>query len=204
MASAESAIAAAESKLRIAYFGLEDMVKRPDRFHSGLMNAVVFARMVTFALQSMAKEVPEFNAWYELQQAEMRNDPSMNFFKDLRNKIEKTSAEPVYLSARGSFSSADIDQFRPVPPGADRQADRRMNGAGMKYARYVSGKMTDRTSTMLATFEAVLMGRCRSRRHNSISSSGVLLIRRRAGTFGHPRTLSIENTGIPFWPIFDS
>lgn len=79
-----------------------------------------------------------------------------------------------------------------------------MNGAGMKYARYVSGKMTDRTSTMLATFEAVLMGRCRSRRHNLISSSGVLLIRRRAGTFGHPRTLSIENTGIPFWPIFDS
>lgn len=72
--TAKDAIAAAEERLRIARFGTEDMKSNPARFNSGLMNAVAFARMVSFSLQNMRSSVAEFDDWYGKKQNEMRND----------------------------------------------------------------------------------------------------------------------------------
>jgi hypothetical protein len=119
MATAAASISAAESRLESAFFGLEDMEMRPNRFHSGLMNAVVFARMVTFSLQNMSDDVTGWKDWYAVQQEEMKSDAAMKFFVGLRNEIEKTVNATVTMSTYiASFSTNDIAKFDPAPPGA--------------------------------------------------------------------------------------
>lgn len=119
MASAEEAIKSARERLQTAYFGLEDMEQRPHRFHSGLMNAVVFSRMVTFSLQNMSSTVDGWGEWYADEQATMKSDPEMKFFIELRNVIEKTSSGITSTNLTiHSFSSNDLNLFHPQPPGA--------------------------------------------------------------------------------------
>jgi hypothetical protein len=65
-------IRSAEDRLRTARFG----------------DAVVFGRMVTFALQNLRSVVPEFDGWYQAKQEEMKSDPLMRYFYQLRTKIE--------------------------------------------------------------------------------------------------------------------
>lgn len=64
-ASSADSIRAAEERLNIARQGLKDM-DDPRRSRSGLYNAVVFARMVTFALQNMKNQADGFNEWMHL------------------------------------------------------------------------------------------------------------------------------------------
>ncbi|MCD9825321.1 hypothetical protein [Bradyrhizobium japonicum] len=117
MASAPDSIKAAESRLDTAKFGLADM-KNPKRALSGLLNAVVFARMVTFALQNMRNEVDGFAAWYDPIVAELKNDQLMKFFWNLRTEIEK-KAEPVAQRGMriGKLNTNEIYNL-PRPPGA--------------------------------------------------------------------------------------
>jgi hypothetical protein len=117
MASSSEAIRAAEDRLATARFGLADM-SNPKRSLSGLMNAVVFGRMVTFALQNMRSSVPEFDDWYELVRAELKADPLMNFFWNLRTEIEKTTGpETESYAFLDRLNVADIQKL-PRPPGA--------------------------------------------------------------------------------------
>ncbi len=58
--SVQDVIRAAEERLQTARFGLQDMSK-PERAQSGLYNAVVFGRMVTFALQNLRNIAPDFD-----------------------------------------------------------------------------------------------------------------------------------------------
>lgn len=92
----------------------------PDRMTSGLYNAVVFGRMVTFALQNLRGKVEGFDEWYEAKQAEMANDPLMRYFRDLRTAIEKKTDRHTIQSVNlESFSpSADMRRFGPPPPNA--------------------------------------------------------------------------------------
>src|SRR5262249_17042181 len=90
-------IQAAEDRLRTARFGLADM-DNPDRNRSGLYNAVVFGRMVTFALQNLRSIVPDFDEWYAPHQEAMRSDPLMKYFSDLRTEIEKKTDTPTRVS----------------------------------------------------------------------------------------------------------
>ena len=117
--TAKSVIEAVEETLRTAEFGLEDMRTRPGRARSGLRNAVVFGRMVTFALQNLSSVVPAFDAWYSAKQAEMKVDPLMRYFVELRNAIEKQAKMPTSTSVHiKSFSPVDMEKFKPAPPGA--------------------------------------------------------------------------------------
>ena len=50
--------------------------------------------------------------------ARIKNDPVMEFFKELRNKIEKQTAPSLAVSGTASFNSSDIAKFKPKPPGA--------------------------------------------------------------------------------------
>lgn len=114
MASAEQSIKAAKDRLRTSRFGLQDMISHPDRRLSGLMNAVVFGRMATFALQNMSSSVPTFDEWYERVRKEFQQDPLMRAFHQLRNQIEKQTEialnHGLFVT---SFSSADIP--KPAP-----------------------------------------------------------------------------------------
>jgi hypothetical protein len=117
--SAESIIAEAEDLLRTAQFGREDMNTRPGRARSGLRNAVVFGRNATWALQNLRNVIPEFDEWYNAKQEEMKADPLMRYFRDLRTTIEKKASTPTTVSVYiKSFSAKDIERFKPAPPEA--------------------------------------------------------------------------------------
>lgn len=117
MTTAEQAINAAKDRLADAEFGLADM-RVPARSRSGLRNAVVFGRMVTFMLQNMRGHIDGFQQWYDTVTAEMKSDPLMKYFNDLRTEIEKTVKAQTGLAVRlNSFSPSQIAQL-PRPPGA--------------------------------------------------------------------------------------
>jgi len=109
---------AAEQRLETARFGLKDM-SIPERAQSGLYNAVVFDRMITFSLQYLRGIVSNFDGFYIPIQEKMRNDPLMRFFHEFRTSIEKKverhTDKGVYVE---SFSYSDLALFQPAPPGA--------------------------------------------------------------------------------------
>jgi hypothetical protein len=115
--SIKDVLQAAEDRLNTAKFGLRDMGD-PERSRSGLYNAVVFGRMVTFALQNLRGVVSNFDDWYGPKQQELRSDPLMRYFHDLRTEIEKKTtrhtATSVYIP---SLNPNDLRRF-PRPPGA--------------------------------------------------------------------------------------
>ena len=109
----------AEEHLQTAQFGLDDMRARPERAQSGLRNAVVFGRAITFALQNLRSIIADFDAWYLPRQQAMREDQLMRFFHELRTQIEKTAQQQTAVSAFiSSFSTSDLARFRPAPPNA--------------------------------------------------------------------------------------
>lgn len=102
MKSAESIIAHAQSLLETAKHGLQDMMEVPGRGRSGLHSAVMAGRSVTFALQNLRNISPDFQEWWELKSAEMKNDATLRFVAELRTKIEKQAIA-------GAASYAQID-----------------------------------------------------------------------------------------------
>ncbi len=116
--SAEQIFRVAHEHLESARFGLEDMRSRPQRLQSGLRNAVVFARAVSFALQNLRGVVPDFDVWYTPQQEAMRSEPLMKYFSDLRTAIEKKADSHVGHTGHVSFNPGDMHRFEPRPPNA--------------------------------------------------------------------------------------
>jgi len=115
----EEIIVAAESRLKTARFGLEDMRRGPARLQSGLMNAVVFGRTVTFVLQNLRGVAADFDEWYKPIQDEMRADPLMKYFVELRNSIEKSTGGATGSAAHIiSLGAKDWARFEPRPPNA--------------------------------------------------------------------------------------
>lgn len=109
----------AQSLLETARFGLDDMRAKKGRGIAGLRNAVVFGRMITFALQNLRNQVAEFDDWYRLKQEEMKVDPLMLFFWNLRTVIEKQAKTPVGVRIMlNSFNSGELAQLPPEPPNA--------------------------------------------------------------------------------------
>jgi glutaminyl-tRNA synthetase len=117
MATALEAVSKAELHLRTALFGLEDM-GRPDRLVSGLHNAVVFGRAVTFALQNMRGHVDGFDEWWETKQSEMKSNSLVVAFKDLRTSIEKEAVSDVGTRMFVNFDEEFWKCASPAPPNA--------------------------------------------------------------------------------------
>ena len=57
--------------------------------------AVVFARSVTFHLQSQFAHIPGFDEWYAEQQKRLRSDPLSRFMLDKRNYVLKVGSVSV-------------------------------------------------------------------------------------------------------------
>ena len=108
----------ARQALNTAKRGLEDMKSGPERHNSGLRNLVVFGRSVTFVLQNISSRDERFDAWYQPRVAQMQADPLMQYFKDLRNRIEKQGDDRAQSAGHVvSFSSRDLAKLGPGPPG---------------------------------------------------------------------------------------
>lgn len=58
--------------------------------------AIVFARSVTFCLQSEYRHKPDFDRWYLGKQEAMKKDPIFAFFRDKRNYILKEGSASVH------------------------------------------------------------------------------------------------------------
>jgi hypothetical protein len=107
--------------LQTARHGYEDLVSREKtRRMTGLRNLIVFGRSATFVLQNLRSVLNdgEFDNWYESQQDQLRADPLMRFFVDLRNALEKQGKLSVVLKGNLHFSTRDLERFR-RPLGAE-------------------------------------------------------------------------------------
>lgn len=110
-----------EETLLTARHGLEDLTgPNRNRRMSGLRNLIVFGRSVTWVLQNLKTPVgPAFETWYSERQKEMQADPLMRYFVVARNNLEKQGRLSVSTRAHiHAFSTDDISNFGPPPPGA--------------------------------------------------------------------------------------
>ncbi|MYI70028.1 MAG: hypothetical protein F4103_15250 [Boseongicola sp. SB0673_bin_14] len=87
-----------EEKLCEAHFFLEKLtasspLSADSRYHfSAFVSA---ARSTTLSLQATMKTVPGFESWYASVQGEIRTDPLMSFFKEIRNDSIHTGRNPL-------------------------------------------------------------------------------------------------------------
>jgi len=100
--------------------GLEALrASAPRRRMAGLRNVLVFGRAITNVLQNLRGVAPDFEEWYGPYEAEMRSDPLMRLFYDLRSRVLKKGELPVSVSITFSGSPADLLRHAgPPPPGA--------------------------------------------------------------------------------------
>jgi hypothetical protein len=98
---------------------LEGFPTTPDRRRTvaAMHNIVVTGRMVTFVLQNLRSKVQDFDVWYKPWEDEMREDPLLQYFKGLRNNIEKQGREGVVSHTYINSFNSTCD-MPPTPPGA--------------------------------------------------------------------------------------
>lgn len=110
----------ARDTLSTAKLGLRALkASEPEARVAGLRNLVVFGRAVTNVLQNLRSAEPTFDAWYNEYEAEMRADPLMKYFYDLRTRILKQGDLPVHSSVHLSGNPmAAMRHAGPAPPGA--------------------------------------------------------------------------------------
>lgn len=103
-----------------AKLGLADIKREPARRHSGLRNLVVFGRAVTNVLQNLRASEKDFDSWYEPYVQEMKADPLMKFFYELRTRILKRGETGVgnYLHIKELQFPRDMAKFGPPPKNA--------------------------------------------------------------------------------------
>lgn len=107
--------------LTMAERGLETLIKGPTgRKMAGFWNLVVFGRAVTNVLQNLSSVEPDFYEWYTKYQEEMKTDPLMKYFYELRTKILKRglSEVSIRIDIRKINIPEDLDRFGPPPPNA--------------------------------------------------------------------------------------
>ncbi len=81
-------------------------------------NFVRMGRCVTFYLQNLRHIEPDFDNWYNIYQKEMKSDPLLQYFIQLRNKIEKEGETSTGLSVYiGHFDSSELQNI-PKPENA--------------------------------------------------------------------------------------
>lgn len=114
----EDILKASQETLDVAEIGYETFVRSSPKIKLvGLRNLVVFGRAVTNVLQNLKSTEPEFEEWYKKYQDEMRADPLMKYFYDLRSEILKEGKLQVGVRAYIDHLSLPTDMRRfGLPP----------------------------------------------------------------------------------------
>ena len=87
----------AGTMIRMVSQGLRDMQDlEHDRILLGFLGVVVFGRSMTLVMQNLrTHDRGAFDAWYSSWQEEMRRDPLMRYFNDLRTKVIHQDAPAI-------------------------------------------------------------------------------------------------------------
>ncbi len=107
--------------LATAELGLSDIIQGgPERRLAGLRNLVVFGRAVTNVLQNLRSIEPEFDDWYSRYVIEMREDPLLRYFYQVRSEIlkEGTLRTGASVHLNRFIYPYDTQRSGPRPPGA--------------------------------------------------------------------------------------
>src|SRR5207245_1206854 len=93
----------AGTMLRMVQQGLRDMQETgEDRILLGFLGVVVFGRSMTLVMQNLRSHNREaFDSWYAPWQAEMKNDPLMRYFYDLRTMVIHHDAPAIDILLAG-------------------------------------------------------------------------------------------------------
>lgn len=118
--SAAEILRFAAETLQAAAMGLEDFTSgKPERKIVGLKNLVTFGRSVTFVLQNLRATKPDFEEWYKPYKEEMESDPLFQYFKEMRNEIEKEGKiRNIRMEFHGFALTPEILAKIPKPPNA--------------------------------------------------------------------------------------
>ncbi len=115
--------ARADAALTTARYGLEDLrCIDPGRKLSGLRNLVVFGRAVVDVLLHLRSLDPDFDAWLELRVGEVREDPLVRYFYDLRTGLFRRGPAQAATRAQGASPTRPRDLRRSGPPPRARSA----------------------------------------------------------------------------------
>ena len=100
----------AGTMLRMVKQGLRDMREtEQDRILLGFLGVVVFGRSMTLVMQNLRSHDREgFNKWYAPWQAEMKADPLMRYFYELRTTVIHQDAPLIGILLSGSDPKAQI------------------------------------------------------------------------------------------------
>lgn len=74
----------------------EALPAQREAFLNFIEAAIVFARSVTFCLQSEYRHKPDFDSWYLSKQETMKKNPIFAFFRDKRNYVLKEGSAGVH------------------------------------------------------------------------------------------------------------
>ncbi|MCK4431726.1 MAG: hypothetical protein KAW19_10560 [Candidatus Aminicenantes bacterium] len=110
-----------EGMLKFAMLGLQDLIYGPpERKLAGLSNLIVFGRAVTNVLQNLRSTETDFDKWYEKYKNEMKSDPLMKYFYNLRSEILKEGIlkTSTQLFIKRLQIPGDLNRFGPPPPNA--------------------------------------------------------------------------------------
>lgn len=103
------------SIMKTAELGYSLLTKdSPKNRLSGLMNLVVFGRAVTSALQKLRGIEPTFDEWYKRYVDQMREDPLLKYFYNLRSTILKEGI--VRVGSHVHIKHLNNSDFARIPP----------------------------------------------------------------------------------------
>lgn len=108
-----------KSMLDRAVLGWQDMNGADEvRRQTGLYDAIVYGRSVTFVLQNLRTHVgrEQFDEWYQPHVDVMRSDPLLHRFAELRTEILKQGPPSTYLATPVTDYDAWMDHLLSNPP----------------------------------------------------------------------------------------
>jgi len=82
----------------------------PEAFRIAVQGAIATLRTVTFVLQNLKHQIPQFEQWYEPWRQRFGADPIMKWMNDARNIIEKQGDLTAHSFIRAEFIASYLDE----------------------------------------------------------------------------------------------
>ena len=82
----------------------------PEEFRRSIQTAIQTLRTVTFMLQSMKRDIPDFDRWYGAWQTSLKADPLMRWMVEARNQIEKQGDLELHSFVRAEIIASYLDE----------------------------------------------------------------------------------------------
>lgn len=82
----------------------------PEEFRRSIQSVIQTLRTVTFMLQSMKGDIPDFDQWYGGWQERLKADPLMRWMVDARNRIEKQGDLELHSFVRAEVIASYLEE----------------------------------------------------------------------------------------------